>query len=159
MSISTLIAVIPLVYLAIVSVPLVVIDYKEHRLPNKLVLPFILIGLVSGIVASAVSGEWLRFLSSFSIALGVGILAMLANYYDYLGMGDVKLFFGSVLAVGWLSPMNDLLAVVISLVVGFAVVGVILITKKSRLDEVSIPLGLYTLLATLVLGTLAVLSA
>jgi leader peptidase (prepilin peptidase)/N-methyltransferase len=74
---------IPLLYVAAVTPALIVIDVRDHRLPNRLVVPGIAVGLAAAafgwspvpVVAGLAYGGFLWLL-----ALGGGI-----------GMGDVKL--------------------------------------------------------------------
>lgn len=45
-------------YLLAVAWPLSKIDIREHRLPNRLVLPAFPISLVGQTIASAISNQW-----------------------------------------------------------------------------------------------------
>jgi len=76
-------ALIPILYVAAVTPALVATDVREHRLPNRMVVPGIAVGLVAAalqcslvpLIAGAVYGGFL-----FVLGLRGGI-----------GMGDVKL--------------------------------------------------------------------
>lgn len=157
MSISTLIATLPLVYLAVFSIPLIVIDIREHRLPNKIVLPFILIAFIATLTASLVSGEWWRFGLALAVAFGIGFVGLGANYLDFIGMGDIKLFFGSALVVGWFSWWLPLVIVVGTLIIGF--IAVMAVSYRRKQFGNSVPLGPYAIMLSLIVGTLAVVSA
>lgn len=80
---------IPTAYVLAVCIPLTIIDIREHRLPNKWVVPgyaFAVVGIV---------GHWLEtgdfpLLPVASGALYFGFLLALA-WFGGMGMGDVKL--------------------------------------------------------------------
>jgi len=82
--------VVPLGYLAAVSVPLAVTDVRTHRLPNALVVPgLVLLGwALLGCVVLADFGHVLAGLAGgFVVAVVLGAGWMLGG----VGMGDVKL--------------------------------------------------------------------
>jgi len=155
-SISTLIATVPLVYLLVIATPLITIDLRQHRLPNKFVYPLISLALISNLVSSWISGEWFRFGIAFAVAFGIGILGMVANHFDYLGMGDVKLLFGTSLAIAWFSWWLALVAVVATLICGI-VFGFVLVSLMKRKVN-ALPLGVWSVPTALVVGSLAVLT-
>lgn len=82
-------AAMPAVYLAAVSPELVRIDLREHRLPNRLVVPGLLVGLVAAGLSWAVTGEPPLIPLVAALATS-GLLALLA-LGGGIGMGDVKL--------------------------------------------------------------------
>jgi leader peptidase (prepilin peptidase)/N-methyltransferase len=105
--------VLALAYLGVVSPLLIRTDLREHRLPNRLVLPGIAVGLV------VCAGEW-RFsgnppvVSIFAAVAYSGFLLML-SLLGGMGMGDVKLAVALGLAshsltVAILSPVFAFLA-------------------------------------------------
>ncbi|MFM5903484.1 MAG: prepilin peptidase [Microbacteriaceae bacterium] len=131
-------------YLAVVSLPLAVIDIRERRLPNRLVLPAIPVTLLGQVLAGATGGPWWPMLVALLVALlafGVGLLANLRNG---LGMGDVKLIAAMALALGWFSPIAPITA----LALAFCSAGVWLLlkifAKKANMGS-SIALGPYLL--------------
>ena len=163
MSISTIIASLPLAYLAIIAIPLIVIDYKQHRLPNKLVLPMVALGLITDFVASAVSGEWWRLGIAFGIAFAILVLGLVANYFEYLGMGDVKLFVATTLVVAWFVWWLALVLVAGAIAFGFISTIVLYLTSftyryRHAGRQATIPLGVFIVPITLVLGSLAVVA-
>jgi len=145
-SLSTLIALVPALYLALAAIPLTVIDLREHRLPNRLVLPAFPIALLAQIVAVLVGADWVHLAFAFSLSLGVFVVGILANYWDWLGMGDVKLASALALTLGFFSPIGSLIAIGLAFVLAFAVVLVQLSIGKATLGQ-SIPLGPYLLLS------------
>jgi leader peptidase (prepilin peptidase)/N-methyltransferase len=105
MELVTIFASIPLVYLLVVSIPLAVIDIRQKRLPNVLVLPMLGLELLLLPIASAVGGEWNKLGSAFLIGLGIFILGMVGNFYNLLGMGDVKLLTAITIGLSWFDPL------------------------------------------------------
>lgn len=145
-SLSETIALIPALYLLAVAWPLTVIDLREHRLPNRFVLPVFPIALVSQLCATLVSGDWARQLFAILIAVIVMAIGIAANYFDVLGMGDVKLASAITLIVAYFNLYLPVIAIGIAFLIAFAVVLVLLFRGKAKLGS-SIPLGPYLLLS------------
>lgn len=143
---SELIAQIPALYLLLVAWPLAVIDLREHRLPNRLVLPTYPIALVSQLVATVISMDWARFLFGVLCAVLVLVIGILANYFDVLGMGDVKLAGALALILGYFNPYLPIVAIGIAFVLAFGVIIILLFKGRVSLGT-SIPLGPYLLLS------------
>ena len=85
-----------LAYVAVVTVPLTVIDFREHRLPNRLVVPGIALALTlafTQVVATKAAplpsdgSEWTPLICGISAFVVFLVLALLGG----MGMGDVKL--------------------------------------------------------------------
>jgi leader peptidase (prepilin peptidase)/N-methyltransferase len=156
MSIIDIISLLPLAYLAVITLPLVVIDYEQHRLPNKIVLPFVATSFLSVLVVNIANQSWLNLLLAVGIPLAVFILGMFLNYYGYIGMGDIKLLLGVMLAVSLYSPVASLLIIPIAL--GFALIEITYrVIMKQQIY--SIPLGPWVILSTLIVGTSVVVPA
>jgi leader peptidase (prepilin peptidase)/N-methyltransferase len=84
-------------FYAATTIPLMVIDLRERRLPNKITIPGFLISLV-GI---ALTLEWQRALLALAVSVivfGVGTGISMAGW---IGMGDVKLVAGLSLLLAW----------------------------------------------------------
>lgn len=84
-------------FYAATTIPLMVIDLRERRLPNKITIPGFMISLV-GLLLTL---EWQRVLFALAISLivfGVGIGISMAGL---IGMGDVKLVAGLSLLLAW----------------------------------------------------------
>ena len=139
-SLSELIALIPALYLLVVAWPLTVIDLREHRLPNRLVLPAFPVAFLAQLIATIISADWARQLSAVLIALAVGVIGLGANYIDTLGMGDVKLATVIALTLGYFNPWLPAIAIGIAFVLAFAVVIVLITLGKVKIGS-SIPLG------------------
>ena len=88
-ALGPVVAAIPALYVAAVAPELTRIDVAEHRLPNRLVVP----GLVVGLLAAA--GSWLTTgvppLVPLVAAAAFGGLLFLFAIAGGMGMGDVKL--------------------------------------------------------------------
>jgi leader peptidase (prepilin peptidase)/N-methyltransferase len=80
---------VPLVYLAAVTVPLAVTDARERRLPNALVVPGLVL-LAWALVGAALRGDPDVLAGLAGAAAGAGVLG--AGWaIGAVGMGDVKL--------------------------------------------------------------------
>jgi len=145
-SLSELIALIPALYLLVVAWPLTVIDLREHRLPNRLVLPAFPVAFLAQLIATIISADWARQLSAVLIALAVGVIGLGANYIDTLGMGDVKLATVIALTLGYFNPWLPAIAIGIAFVLASAVVIVLITLGKVKIGS-SIPLGPYLLVS------------
>ena len=82
-------AAVPAVYLAAVTPELVRIDLREHRLPNRIVLPGVAVGLASAGLSWAVTS--VAPLVPLVAALATAGLFALLALGGGVGMGDVKL--------------------------------------------------------------------
>ena len=141
---SEALALIPALYLLAVTWPLAVIDLREHRLPNRLVLPAYPIALLAQLVASMVSMDWARFLFAVLCALSVLVIGIAANYFDVLGMGDVKLAGALALILGYFNLYLPIVAIGLAFVLAFGVIIVLMFKGKVKIGT-SIPLGPYLL--------------
>ena len=84
-------------YLAIFTIPLVVIDLRERRLPNKITLPAIALTLI-GILFT---GDWQKIGVALLCAVVLFGVATALSFKGWLGMGDVKLLVPIGLTLGW----------------------------------------------------------
>jgi len=123
-----------------------VIDLREHRLPNRLVLPAFPVALSAQLIATTISADWARQLFAVLIALAVALIGLGANYIDALGMGDVKLATVIALTLGYLNPWLPVIAIGIAFLLAFAVVIVLITLGKVKIGS-SIPLGPYLLVS------------
>lgn len=141
-----LLALIPALYLVLAAIPLTVIDLREHRLPNRIVLPVFPIALLAQLASCLVGADWARLGIAVAIALVVFVVGLVANYWDWLGMGDVKLISALCLTLGFFSPFLALVAIGISFVLAFLSVSIKLFRGKASFGQ-SIPLGPYLLIS------------
>lgn len=131
-------------YLLAVSIPLARIDIREHRLPNRLVLPAIPIALVGQLVESAASGQWYRLGTALGCAGLTFVIALACSLSGALGMGDTKLLAAMSLSLGWFSALAPILAVSVALVGALVPATVLVANRKTRPDS-KLPLGPYLL--------------
>ncbi len=88
-----------------------VTDLRSRRIPNLLVLPFLVLGFVSSAIAHGWSGLWQSLLGMSLAAAVQGV----SCYLGAMGMGDLKL----CAAVGaWIGPSQMLIALVMTGVAG-----------------------------------------
>jgi leader peptidase (prepilin peptidase)/N-methyltransferase len=146
MPILDIISALPLVYLAVATIPLVVIDYKEHRLPNKIVLPFAALAFITAIVVNVATQSWGNLLLAVGLPFAWFIVGIVLNYFDTIGMGDVKFLTALLLAVGVYSPLIALL--IIPLTVLFSIIAIVYVIMRKVPVGTSVPLGPWLLLST-----------
>lgn len=147
-TLQTVVSLLPLAYVAGAAIPLMVIDIKEHRLPNKIVLPMIAITFLSQLTLAIWTGAW----ASLGVSVGLGfamlVVGLVANYKDLIGMGDVKLLVALTMMLSWFTVLGAVLLAPISLVLGILItLSTLMFTRPNR-----IPLGpaiLATFAATL----------
>jgi prepilin peptidase CpaA len=86
-------------------------DLRSRRIPNVLVLPFLLLGLASSAVTRGWSGLGQSVLG---VLLAIGFLG-LSCFLGGMGMGDLKL----CTAIGaWIGPSQLLIALVMTTLIG-----------------------------------------
>ncbi len=118
------------VVLALLLTPLVVIDVEHHRLPDRLVLTGVAVGLVLLAVAAAVRHDWASFVRAVVAALACGglfFVLVLASPQS-LGLGDAKLAALLGLYLGWLGWGVGLAGFFLGFVLGGVVAVVALIS-------------------------------
>lgn len=127
LAIGPVVAAIPALYLAAVAPELTRIDRTEHRLPNRLVVPGIPVGVVAAAGSWATTGEppVVPVVAGVAFA-GVLFLFALA---DGMGMGDVKL----AALIGLASPTTVIAvaAPILAFLVG-GLVGVVVLIRRGR---------------------------
>jgi leader peptidase (prepilin peptidase)/N-methyltransferase len=120
-------AAIPLIYLAIVTPELARIDVREHRLPNRLVVPGIGVGLATWGAECLAAGHLVLTPIVAGAAAAMFLLALCI--VGGIGMGDVKL--AAALGLGSWVPFVGVLSPVIGFLFG-GVGSVILILRGAR---------------------------
>ena len=154
MSILDIISLLPLAYLAVVSVPLILVDMREHRLPNKIVLPFAALSFTTVLVVNIANQDWFNLTLAIGLPLLAFILGIVANYADYIGMGDVKLLTALLLAVGVYSPLTALWIIPLAVLISLVVI-IYAVNKKQLHIGANVPLGPWLLLSTWIVVALA----
>lgn len=94
---------LPLIPLAYFGLQLSVIDFKTHRLPNRLVGKFAVFEIIALSVASWYDSDYVRFALAFGAAVATSAAYFLLYLFSRgsLGLGDVKFAFPLGLCVGW----------------------------------------------------------
>jgi prepilin peptidase CpaA len=89
-------------------------DVRSGRIPDRLTLPFFVLGFVSSGFAHGWSGVWQSVLGVLAAAIVTGFFCFLRG----MGMGDLKL----CVAVGaWIGPSQVVLAMVLTGLAGGAI--------------------------------------
>lgn len=130
---------LPFIPLAYFGTQLSVIDFKTHRLPNRIVGWFGFTELAVIGVLSLGASDLDQLANDLAIAVATTTTYLLLYFLSggSLGMGDVKFAFPLGLCVGWYSPDYWLLAIFVSFLIAGLVAAIGLaskkMTRKSRL--------------------------
>lgn len=143
-----------LAYIAAVTVPLVVIDLRSRRLPNRLVLPGYLVASATLTAAWLSSGSF-PVVPLVSTAAYVLFLFAL-SFAGGMGMGDVKLAGVLGAAAGLVSPSAAILSPLLAFGLGGLVSALILATRRG-IRATRIPFGPFMLLGFWGAATLGLL--
>lgn len=149
----------PLIPLAYFGAQLSIIDFKSHRLPNRLVAWFTATQILIMGITSWITSDLGRLTTALGIA-GVTTIVYLMLYLvsrGSLGMGDVKFAFPLGLSVGWFSANQWLLAIFVSFLLAGLVAVIGLVTKRMT-GKSRLAFGPYMFLGTLTICGLAVFS-
>ncbi|REJ03921.1 prepilin peptidase [Microbacterium bovistercoris] len=151
------IAILPAVLIfAALGTMLGIVDVAERRLPNTLILW--LLGLLAPalVLASALTGDWLRLAWA-----AVGGVAMFAVYLllaiispKSMGMGDVKLAAPIGLLLGWFGLSTWLLGLLAGFICG-GLIGIVMLAARRTTLRGSLPFGPSMLAGALVAVLLA----
>jgi len=150
----------PIAYLAVTGIPLIVIDIRERRLPNKITLPFIAMALLANLTASIVTANLAGFFFSVLVALLFGVAGTIFSYRGWIGMGDVKLSVGMLLVVGYFSLWLPL--ALVGIVTGATLIGIVvqvILRHTGRSYKQTIAVGPYLVVSFLTLAIPALLVA
>lgn len=126
------------------------IDYKEHIIPNPLVLIGMGIWGAGSILEIFVGGTLWKDVLTFSLTgFGIcgGLLLILAIVLrSGLGMGDVKMY----AMLGLLYGLSNTYSLLICTVIPMAVVALVLLASKKVTKKSTLPMAPFTVLAFLV---------
>ncbi len=142
-----------LVALALFAAPLIVIDYEQHRLPNRLVYPAALSAAALLALAAAIRHGWPDYLRAVEAAAACYAVLFVLMFLAprSLGWGDVRL--GGVLGgyLGFLSWLSVYYGIFAGFLLGALVAAVLLATRRATL-KTAVAFG-----PMLILGALLVL--
>ena len=127
-------------FFAVTTIPLMVIDLRERRLPNKITIPGFLLSL-AGLVLTFDFSRVLMALMVSLLLFGVGTLI---SFGGWLGMGDVKLVAGLSLLLAWFNPALVWQATLVAFGLASIVVIIGFVAKKMTTRS-TIALGPYLL--------------
>lgn len=134
-------------YFAAISVALTLIDLDTHRLPNSIVLPSYVVGIVLLAIGAGLGGDWPALLRA-----GIGMSAMYAFYFilrlvrpDGMGGGDVKLAGVVGLHLGWIGWGALSVGAFAAFLLG-GVFGIVLLLLRRAGRRTAIPFGPWMLL-------------
>ena len=138
-------------YLALVSVPLAVIDALSHRLPDRLTLPSYPVALaLLGAAALTVTHGGQHYVHALAglaaCALFYGVLWLISP--ASIGLGDVKLAGVLGLYLGWFGARATLAGLLGGFVLA-AVAGLAMIAARRATRKTHIPFGPFMLAAAL----------
>lgn len=156
LSIATLVMLVPLLHSLAISIPLAVIDFRERRLPNKLVLPNLAVALVA-VFISITLGEWQRGLVALGISTLILVVGLMVSIRGWVGMGDVKLLTALSLSLSWFWVWNMPIILGVTALAMVAVVAVRYYSNTIRIGS-TIALGPYVLAVFVVLAGNTLLS-
>lgn len=132
-------------YAVVLTVALSAIDLDTHRLPDRIVLPALVVMPVLLAVASWGTGDWGAMVRALigGVGLGVAYFAMALAYPGGMGLGDVKLapVLGAFMA--WLGWGVFAVGSFAAFLIGGLVAIVLLLARKASTDEgrAGIPFG------------------
>jgi len=134
----------------VVGTRLTVIDLREHRLPNALTLPMLVVTPIGLVLASWIDGAppgggWSGAGLGAALWLGALGLIWLVSAGRGMGLGDVKLAPSLGATLGWFGGGIALAGLVIAFGVG-ALVGIFLLLAKRVGRRDALPFGPFLLL-------------
>jgi leader peptidase (prepilin peptidase)/N-methyltransferase len=137
-------------YLAAVAVALTMIDADVRRLPDSIVLPSYLVGVLLLVPVAAVGSDWASFgrgIAAMAV-LGACYFAIAFLYPAGMGLGDVKLAGLLGLYLGWLGWSSVVVGTFGGFLLGGVVGAALLLTGRAGRKS-QIPFGPYMLAGAL----------
>lgn len=128
--------------LGALTTPLLIVDIEHHRLPDRLIAPAAIGGLILLSIAAAVRHDWSTL--GRSVAAGgivtalFGALAVASP--SSIGLGDVKLSGVIAIYLGWLGWSKVLYGIFAGFAIG-AVIATILLACRRASRTTTIPFG------------------
>ena len=138
-------------YLGAIGVALALIDLDVKRLPNVIVLPSYVVGIVLLAIAAAIGRDWSDLLRALlGMAALYGLYFGLALVYPAgMGFGDVKLAGVLGLYLGWLGWGEVVIGGFLGFLFGGVVGGVLMAVRRAGRKS-QIPFGPFMLMGALV---------
>jgi leader peptidase (prepilin peptidase)/N-methyltransferase len=143
--------------LALAGIPLVVIDYEHHRLPNRLVYPAAGAAIVLLALAAAIQHDWSAYLRSLEAGAVVYIVLFVLMFIAprSFGWGDVRL--GAILGLylGHTSWVDVYYGIFAGFLLG-SVVAVVLLALRRANRKTPLAFGPMLLVGALLLLALGI---
>ena len=134
---SSAFAVVALPAVVAVSAWLSIIDFREHRLPNRIVGPLAAAVTVGVVAAGLVADDLDRSARAIGFGLVLSAVLLAASLIGGLGMGDVKYGYPMAATVGWFGWDALSTAIVVTTVSGAAVATILLVAGRGRQHQLS----------------------
>ncbi len=132
--------------IAIVTVPLFLIDIKLYRLPNLLTYSSAIAVTIFAVTQAVITGDWVAFMWTMLCGLIPAFLLFLIAVFSKngMGLGDVKLVVSLGIAAGMFSYRSAIATFVVAFLIGGLYSLGILLTKKGN-SKSAIPFGPFLL--------------
>lgn len=117
-----------------VSTWLAVIDFREHRLPNRIVGPLAVAVTVGLLIAGFAEDDYSRAGRAIGLGLATAAALLVMNLIGGLGMGDVKYAYPMAATVGWFGWDAVFVALLVTTAAG-AVVAIVLLVRGGRRQQ------------------------
>ena len=129
-------------YLAAISIALAFIDLEHHRLPDAIVLPSYLVGIVLLSTSSILSGDFTALIRGAIglVAMTIAYLILAIVWKGSMGFGDVKLAGVLGLFLGWSSWGSLFVGSLGAFFLG-GIFGLVLILLRKTTRKSGIPFG------------------
>ena len=134
------------------STSLSVIDFNEHRLPNRITLPLAGFATAAVVVLGVAEDDLARTARSVGIAIAVFLVVAVLGLAGGIGMGDVKFSYPLAAILAWFGSTSMRVAVIVMILVAGVYTAVTLIRNRS--SKMMIPFGPF-MAAGFVAGVLA----
>lgn len=145
-----------LLIIAAVAPFLAAVDWREHRLPDRLVLPAAAACVAVLLIAAVVEQQWARFGAALLCAAGavVFFFVLFVLAPSQMGFGDVKLMLSLGLMLGWHGPAAVVFGVMVGLISGL-LFGLVQILLRRADRKSHLALGPHLLIGALAVGFVA----
>lgn len=141
---TELIVLLPILYIAIIAIPLAITDFQRHRLPNPMTVSAMAVTVLCLLAIGFISSSWLKPLTGLLAGVLTFWIGLLLANRAALGMGDVKLLCSLNAVAGYFSPMLAVVSVTAGLVLATLASLVLYFFGRISLKS-SLPLGPYLL--------------
>ena len=140
---------LPLAILMIFGTWLSIIDFRSHRLPNRVVALMVLLLFTAQALIALTQSQFDRLMTALTIALATTLVYLLLYLLSRgsMGMGDVKFAFPLGLAIGWYNHEQWLTTIFITFLLA-GIVALIGIALKRTSWKSKLALGPYMFIAS-----------